>query len=209
MIIRDTDERIMARIAEDYPRVPVILSWTRKHIPQIKRQIAPYQGAVLAALASHYDRDGARFLEIGTALGYSACLMATAAPKARITTLNPKKGEYERAVGNLHIRKNVEVKKLTSEEYLAQCKEAFDLVFVDGDHSRGMVTHDAGFFNHLKVGGLILFHDYAPLDSTRPGEGVYQALNALKKKQRKFDVLVVGDGKVGIAGWYRQEGEVW
>lgn len=205
-----TDGEIMAEVQRAYPEVSAVLSWTRKNIPQIKRQIAPYQGAVLAYYAHQQDRPGARFLEIGTALGYSACLMATAAPRARIVTLNPKPGEFEKAAAALRIRSNVAVIQQTSEQYWkVGGSELYNLVFVDGDHSYRMVLHDSQFFNRLRPGGVILFHDYSPDGSDRPSAGSYQALNELQEKHRPFDVLVVGSGQVGMCGWIRREGETW
>jgi predicted O-methyltransferase YrrM len=205
-----TDEEILDEVRQAYPEVGAVLGWTRKHIPHLKRQIAPYQGAVLAAYAHQQDRLGARFLEIGTAIGYSACLMATAAPRAQVTTLNPKDGEYEKARANLRIRSNVEVVKKTSQEFLRGLNgQSYDLIFVDGDHAYAMVQHDAQFFNALRPGGLILFHDYSPEGSARPSDGSYRALNELQARHRPADVLVVGTGQVGMLGWIRQGGEIW
>lgn len=209
-IITGDDGRIVAAVARVYPDVTAVLNWTKRHIPTIKRQIAPYQGAALAYYAHYFNYPGARFLEIGTALGYSACLMATAAPQAHITTLNPKDGEYEKARTALRIRSNVTVVKQTSQEwYAARRGELYDLIFVDGDHSYNVVLHDSQFFNWLRPGGLILFHDYSPDGSARPSDGSFRALNDLQAKHRPADVKVIGTGQVGMLGWLRQEGEVW
>jgi predicted O-methyltransferase YrrM len=208
--LRAEDGQIVDEVRRAYADVDAVLSWTRKHIPYLKRQISPYQGAVLAYYAHQYNRSGARILEIGTAIGYSACLMATAAPKAQITTLNPKDGEYEKARQNLRIRSNVEVVKQTSQEFAGMVDgQTYDLIFVDGDHAYNMVLHDAQFFNCLRPGGLILFHDYSPDGSARPSDGCYRALNDLQERHREADVLVVGTGDVGMLGWIRQEGETW
>jgi predicted O-methyltransferase YrrM len=220
--VNGEDEEVLGAVRDAWGEggrvrpVDVILAWTRKHIPYLKRQIAPYQGAALAYFAHLYNRPGARFLEIGTAIGYSACLMATAAPRAMITTLNPKEGEFDKAVKNLSIRSNVRVVKQTSQEFYAPSprpspsrERGYDLIFVDGDHAYNMVLHDAQFLNHLRTGGLILFHDYSPEGSARPSDGCYRALNDLAEERRPFDVLIVGSGQVGMAGWIRQEGEVW
>ncbi len=204
------DSQIMADICHSYPEVNTVLAWTGRHIPYYKRQIAPYQGAVLAYHAHQYDRNGSRFLEIGTAIGYSACLMATAAPKASVTTLNPKDGEFERARDTLKIRSNVQVIKSTSQDFWKTKEdELYDLIFVDGDHSYHMVLHDSQFFNCLRPGGLILFHDYSPDGSTRPSAGTYQALNEIQAKYRQADVKVIGSGIVGMLGWMRREREIW
>lgn len=204
------DWDILNRIRKDWREVEAVLGWTARYIPQTKRQIAPYQGAFLAHCAHQLDSPGAQFLEIGSATGYSACLMATAAPRAIITTLNPKNGEYEKAVTNLKIRSNVKVVKQTSQQFFSGLQaEVYDLIFVDGDHSYQMVLHDSGFFNRLCPGGTILFHDYSPDGSTRPSAGCYQALNELQQRHREADIKIVGTGQVGMLGWIRKEGEVW
>lgn len=209
-ILTAGDGDILAAVHDAYPGVKAVLSWTGRHIPYSKKQIFPYQGAFLAHCAHHYDRAGAQFLEIGTCQGYSACLMATAAPQAAITTLNPADGEYEKARANLRIRSNVRVVKATSQQFYQGGSAAeYDLIFVDGDHSYKMVLHDSQFFNRLRPGGLILFHDYSPDGSARPSDGCFRALNDLQAAHRPADVKVIGTGKVGMLGWIRQEGEVW
>lgn len=204
------DKYILAAVAREMSGVESVLKWTSLHIPASKRQIAPYQAAVLAYYARSFNKAGARFLEIGTALGYSACVMATAAPWSTIVTLNPKDGEFERAVSNLRIRSNVIVAKMTSVDFKkSNAGGNYDIVFVDGDHAYNMIMHDAGFFNDLVEGGLILFHDYSPPESTRASAGSYQALNDLQESRRPAGVKVVGAGLVGMLGWFRRVGEVW
>jgi predicted O-methyltransferase YrrM len=203
------DDKIMKTVRKLWPDVDAVLKWAAKYIPKIKRQVAEYQGAILAYYAYVYNKPSAKFLEIGTAIGYSACVMATAAPMAWITTLNPKGGEYQKAVKNLSVRSNVRVVKQTSEEFWHSDNGQYDMIFVDGDHRYAMVLHDAQFFNRLKPGGLIIFHDYSPDGSDRPSDGSYKALNDLAEKHRPFDVKVVGTGNVGMVGWIRQTGETW
>lgn len=203
------DEEILAEVGRAWLDVEAVLGWTARHIPHIKRQIAAYQGAALAYYAHLHNRPGAQFLEIGTAIGYSACLMATAAPKATITTLNPKDGEFEKARDNLKIRSTVKVVKATSEDFFSRPGGPYDLIFVDGDHSYKMVRHDAMYFNRLRPGGLILFHDYSPDGSARPSAGSFKALNDLQDMYRPADVKIIGSGQVGMLGWVRQEGETW
>lgn len=205
------DEAILATIYLEVPEVRAILDWTGNHIQSSKRQVMKYQAAVLAYWAVKRNLPGANFLEIGTALGYSACVLATAAPQARLTTLNPKPGEYERGRDNLRIRANVRVVQRTSVQYLAEHpeREVNDLVFVDGDHSYPMVVHDSQYFDTLRPGGVILYHDYSPEGSARPSHGTFLALNELQACNRPADICVIGTGGIGMLGWIKRAGEVW
>ncbi len=79
-----------------------------------------------------------------------------------------------------------------------------DMIFVDGDHKN--VVRDLPWWNALKPGGFMFFHDYTPADATsRPCPPVYEALNdfSIYLKRPEPDVIVVDDGKLGMAGFYR------
>jgi predicted O-methyltransferase YrrM len=163
-------------------------------------------------------------LEIGTALGYSAAMMAEAAPTAHITTLNPKEIEYPRAVKWLAPYTNVHVAKIKSWDFLEAARHfstptyqwQVDMIFVDGDH--GQIKRDLPWWEFLKVGGLMLFHDYSPEGSARPCQPVYDAVNdfavGLGREPDLLvdwgiepDLLVIDDRGVGLAGFYKREGE--
>jgi predicted O-methyltransferase YrrM len=167
----------------------------------IKGQMRAYQAAALYWLARRYDREGARILEVGTFVGYSASVMAQAAPKATIKTLNPALHEVLEAKANLEPLRNVEVLPHKSWEYLLVYDgPAFDLIFVDGDHKRA--RRDMPLWNWIGVGGLMLFHDYTLAGSPN----VVEAVNELGAKLRRMpDVLLLDDQGVGMAGFYRQD----
>jgi predicted O-methyltransferase YrrM len=192
-----------------WPGVDEVLAGARAAVPWCKREIWPHQAAVLAFLAHQFDREGARILEIGTALGYSAAVMALAAPRARITTLNPKGPEYVQAMSNLDRFANVRVLMEYSYQYLADYSgSSLDLVFVDGDHSLEGVRRDTGWWKHVREGGLILFHDYSPAGSKRPNPEVVQAVDEFAARLgRRPDVLVVDEQSVGMAGFVRREAD--
>lgn len=176
------------------------LASVRADIPQTKREIGYAEAVALYHLARQHD--GGAFLEIGTAYGFSAAVLALAAPNARIVTLNPKDTEYPRAKENLAQYENVIVRKAKSWDHLDGYQGPYlDLVFVDGDH--GQVARDFAWWNWLKAGGLMLFHDYAPEGDSRPCQPVYEALNALRDALcRDFDVRYQS-----LAGWYKQKQE--
>lgn len=178
----------------------------QQNVPYGKRQVWPWQAAVLGILARGCNKAGAQILEIGTALGFSATVLAQAAPLARVVTANPKDGEFERALPGLQASPNIKPVKLHSNELLAQWRyPLLDMVFVDGDHRYDAVRQDWGWFYLLQPRGLILFHDYSPEGSRRPTPDTFRAVNDIKAELgRDFDVLVTDDSGVGMAGWRRQ-----
>jgi predicted O-methyltransferase YrrM len=164
----------------------------------IEAQILPYQAAALYVLARQYDLAGARLLDIGTAAGYSASVMAQAAPKAEIVTLNPAAHEVEAARRNLERWPNARVVQSTSWAYLSDYGGPFlGMIFVDGDHRR--VADDIPWWRWVEAGGLLLFHDY----STGACPPVYESVNGLAEALgRGLDVLIVDDRGIGMAGFY-------
>lgn len=200
--LQGTQIEIIKAVRRLYPEITSILGLVAAKVPFIKRQVAEYQGAVLYALAAQYNHEGAMILEIGTAWGYSAACMATAAPKAKLITLNPKPTEYPVATQHLVPWPNVTVLNLKSWDYVDQNEHIFDLVFVDGDH--GQVRRDMIWWRFLKPGGLLLFHDYAPDGSGRPCQPVYDEVNRFAAQLgREPDVLIIDERGVGLAGFYK------
>ncbi len=202
-----TDADVLAEIRTMHPKVDGILARALELVPYGKRQITPTQGAFLYAAARPFNREGARILEIGTFHGYSAALLAMACPRAMIVTLNPRRDESARArlfLGSLH---NVEVMEYLSWDYLSIYRgPVFDIVWVDGDHKQ--IKRDLPWWGRLRVGGLMIFHDYAPDGTHRPCQPVYDALNEMSAKLgRPFDVSAIDDGGVGLVGFYKREGE--
>ena len=209
MHLRGTPDDILNQVARQYPVVMDVLNHSNTAIAtrKTKREIAPYQAAALYAVTRPYNYAGAHILEIGTALGFSASVMAQAAPQAHITTLNPRVDEADRARQNLVQFPNVKVVAAASWDYLLHYKlPLFDLIFVDGDHAQ--VARDLPWFNLLRPGGLMIFHDYAPAGTYRQCPPVYDCLNHMVGTLgRDFDVSVIDDGGVGMVGVYKREGE--
>lgn len=199
MNLQGTQVAIMTQLINRYPQIPAALEQSRERCKPNRRSIAEYQAAALYALAQPYD--GQPILEIGTALGYSAAVLAQACPNSSIVTLNPHIPELEKAIENLSPYGNVKVVGLSSWDYLAQISAMFGFIFVDGDHKR--VRADLPWWDRLLPGGLILFHDYSPAGSYRECPPVYEALNefTLALGKAEPDVLVVDDGGVGMAGY--------
>ena len=72
------------------------------------------------------------------------------------------------------------------------------------------MAEDLPWYNKLKVGGLMIHHDYCPADApVRPCRWVYETVNAFSTRLHAPDVLMADDTREGMAGHYRREGEVW
>ncbi len=193
-----TPEELYAALAS--PEAEQALAAT-EHIPGKMR---PYQYALLHRLAGAFD--GGRILEIGCYQGRSAVTMAMAAPRAWITTMSPDGAQVAEARRHRKGWK-VEVLRAASWDVLEWDKSVWDMIYVDGDHVR--VARDLPWFNRLRTGGLMLFHDYtAGGDSVRGHPYVCQAVDGMAERLgREPDVLVVDSNGVGMAGLYRREGE--
>jgi len=204
MRMRGSSDELWARLVNaDIARALVDMS----HVKGLMRQ---YQMAALWRLAKQFD--GGEILEIGCYHGASARMMALAAPLANIVTISPDEEQVQIAARNVAGR-NVAVLQTTSMAHLKVDRTEWDMVYVDGNHTRA--GEDVQWFNRLKVGGLILFHDYtARVNSEIPGRKahpeVVAAVDALGEKLgRRPDMLLVDDDGIGMAGYYRGEGERW
>jgi predicted O-methyltransferase YrrM len=186
----------------------------RKTIRQSKHEVAEWQAMCLYALATHVnlavrrlDQRPGYALEIGTAMGYSAYFLSRGLPHMFLTTLTPNDGERvaaQRALAPMA----VECLEFKSWDYLKMSKRNYDFIFVDGDHKQ--ILRDLPWFNRLRPNGLILFHDVSPAGSARACPPVYEGvLKMAADLGRDPDVWLADEGQVGMAGFYRREGETW
>lgn len=179
-------------------------------LPVVKRQVLDYQLMALYHLARQYNVAGAEILEIGTGHGGSGYMLAHAAPLARVKsiTTEPREAVVAEAFWHSQGLRNVWAEVVCSWDLLRMSSsEGWSLVFVDGDHNR--IARDLPWFNRLRVDGLLVCHDYSPAGSRSPSPVVHQELDhAAERLGRPFDVRVVDDGLVGMAGFYRRAGEV-
>lgn len=204
LVLHGSVDTLLQKLPELFPGATEALETSKNIKPGLLR----YQAMFLFGLAGQFNRSGANILELGTAVGYSASMIAQGAPLARIVTLNPRQGEIELAQRNLRPWPNVKVVVMYSWEYLARSPRdsLLDMVFVDGDHNQ--IARDLPWFNRLAVGGLFLCHDYTPLGSKKPSPIIYAELDRLAERLgRPFDVSLIDDGHVGMVGFYRREGE--
>lgn len=205
--ITGTKEALQTWVKRRYPEIVTVMAQVDQDVPYLKRQISPYQGALLYWLFR--PSWGQHILEIGTAWGYSAAILAWAAgPWGQVTTLNPKGHEVERAREHLADYETVSIIQTRSDEYWAQSDGAeYGGLFVDGDHEH--VSRDFPYLNRVKVGHPIVFHDYSPEGSWRPCGSVYDQINddLAARLGRLPDLVIEEPDHTGLAIYYRREGD--
>jgi predicted O-methyltransferase YrrM len=131
--------------------------------PAIPTSVTAAEAAELARLAE--DRT---VLEVGSAYGYSAVVMALTG--ASVTAVDPHAwigGSREAMAANLAaygVAARVEVIAEPSQQALPRLAEEgrrFGLVFIDGDHSAEGARHDLRWaLQLLDAGGTLAVHDY-------------------------------------------------
>ena len=152
----------------------------RREVPAIRRQTEPLLKRIL-------DEDRpARILEIGTAIGYSACFMATVLPAAQITTIEVYDRSFydaKEAIERLGLTDRIEQILGDAAEVLPRLADdgrQYDLVFIDAAKS-----HYRTYFEDslcLTKSGLftgIGHPDHVKLFGHRPSfslEGYYEKL---------------------------------
>ncbi len=96
-------------------------------------------------------------LEIGTAIGYSAILMANATPEVEITTIEKDEKRYREAVKNVNscgLDKRIDVVYNDALE-VNLAGHSYDLIFIDAAKG-GYIKYFEKFCNYLNPGGVII-----------------------------------------------------
>ena len=203
-------------VEELVDRLDALYPGTRKQVKHVwqnvfhhpDHEISFHEAMLLHILTRQYNKPGAQILEIGTCYGYSASIMADAAPKANIVTMTPNWHHVKFALENFKERPNIQVVQSRSVDYLYNYSGPMvDILMVDGDHNE--IRADLPWWNWVKVGGLMFHHDYSNIPERPPCRKVYGVMNEFSKAIHKPDILMVTDKKQGVAGWYRNKGEVW
>ena len=100
-------------------------------------------------------------LEIGTAIGFSALLMAEHAPKAKITTIdrNPEMiGFAKENFAQFDNRKQITLLEGDAVDVLSTLTDTYDFVFMDSAKSKYIVFLPE-ILKHLDVGGVVVLDD--------------------------------------------------
>ena len=97
-----------------------------------------------------------KILEIGTAIGYSAIMMALANPNAEITTIERDEKRYLEAIKNikkLHLENRINL--IFSDAFNVKLEDEFDLVFIDAAKAQNIKFFEI-FSKNLKSKGTII-----------------------------------------------------
>ena len=139
--------------------------------PVISTSVLPEEAAALGRLAANGD-----VLEIGSAFGYSAVVMALAG--AYVAAVDPHTwipgslAAMERNLAAYGVAEQVAILQEPSASAvsaLAAEGTRFGLVFIDGDHSAEAVREDVALaLTVLRPGGVLACHDYGE-DCCCPG----------------------------------------
>lgn len=162
--------------------------------PAINTSLTEKETAELQRLARSQDLTPVEVLEVGSAYGYSTVAMALAG--AHVTAVDPhlQMASYQQMMANLGyygVADRVDVIQGDSRAVLPRLADegrTFDLVWIDGDHTADMVTHDVQWARKLlKPAGVLACHDYD--EETCPG--VRHALDAWKPPPLLVDTLAI------------------
>lgn len=163
------------------------------------RPVAPGDGPAISTSLTAAESDelrrlaaGADVLEIGSAYGYSAIVMALAGARS-VTAVDPHVwlDSWPEMLANVEaygVADRVTILRAASREALPTLGAAFDLVWIDGDHEATAVELDVSWGRRLlRPTGTLACHDYG--EDTCPG--VRWALDAWKVPPKLVDTLAV------------------
>lgn len=143
--------------------------------------------------------DGGIIVDIGTAAGNSAFIMALASkPSVRVWTIDPIENKnFLSKRMELGLLDRVHFIGDTSNNAVLDWDESIDLLFIDGLHSvKGMLDDINNWGKFVKKGSTILLHDYYWY-----GEDAQKAIDSTNIKLKLLDVPfgLHDDKKVGMA----------
>ncbi len=141
------------------------------------------------------EKQPARILEIGTAVGYSGLIMLTAHAGAVLDTVEIKRDRIEKAVANFEkygVPDRARVLEGDAGEVLFRLCGKYDFIFLDGPKTKYPVYYET-LLGHLETGG-ILFADNVLLDGKVRGEtATKKGKETITEGIRKFLKLVTTD----------------
>ncbi|MDG3142115.1 O-methyltransferase [Streptococcus suis] len=177
------------------------------NIPIIQHEVVAYFRLLMQSLQPKH------ILEVGTAIGFSALLMAEYAPEAQITTIDRNPEMIALAKDNFakyDSRHQITLVEGDAADVINDLNQEYDFVFMDSAKSKYIVFLPQ-ILNHLKMGGIILFDDVfqggdivKPIEDVRRGQrtiyrGLHRLLDAtLKHPDLTASLLPMSDGLLMI-----------
>lgn len=154
-----------------------------ENIPIIQHEVVAYFRLLMQSLQPE------KILEIGTAIGFSALLMAENAPQSKIVTIDRNEEMITFAKENFakfDRRNQIQLLEGDAADLITNLDEEFDFVFMDSAKSKYIVFLPE-ILKHLKVGGMIVFDDIfqggdivKPIEEVRRGQRtIYRGLQRL------------------------------
>lgn len=146
----------------------------KENIPVIPHETVAYFRLLMETLQPKH------ILEIGTAIGFSALLMAQHAPEAKITTIDRNEEMIGLAKENLakyDKRSQITLLEGDAVDLIGSLTETYDFVFMDSAKSKYIVFLPE-ILKHVKVGGLIV------LDDVFQGGDVAKEIGEVRRGQR-------------------------
>lgn len=155
----------------------------QENIPIIQHEVVAYFRVLLQTIQPK------AILEVGTAIGFSALLMAENVPTASITTIDRNLEMIELAKKNFEkydSRHQISLLEGDAADILSTLNQEFDFVFLDSAKSKYIVFLPE-ILRNLKVGGIIIIDDVfqggdiaKPIEEVRRGQRtIYRGLHKL------------------------------
>lgn len=146
----------------------------KENVPIIPHETVVYFQFLLSALRPKH------ILEVGTAIGFSALLMADSAPDAKVTTIerNPEMAELARKhFKQYDLASQVELIEGDADEILPTLTGTYDFAFMDSAKSKYIVFLP-NILARLSVGGIVV------IDDVFQGGDVAKPIEEVKRNQR-------------------------
>ena len=174
-------------LLENQGHLAEIEAFAHEHnIPIIQHEVVAYFRLLMQSL------EPKNILEVGTAIGFSALLMAEFAPKAQITTIDRNPEMISLAKENFDkydSRKQITLLEGDAVDVINDLDQDYDFVFMDSAKSKYIVFLPE-ILKHVKKGGIIIFDDIfqggdiaKPIEDVRRGQRtIYRGLHRLFDK---------------------------
>ncbi|HEY8361459.1 MAG TPA: O-methyltransferase [Tissierellaceae bacterium] len=181
------------------------------HVPIVQPEVAQLLKVLLKI------KNPKNILEIGTAIGYSAILMAeNSSDNCKITTIERRKDMVEKALENISktpYKDRIKVLEGEAEEILSSLNDKYDFIFLDAAKGQYMEFFNK-CINLLEKGGIVVSDNVLYKGMVATDELVIRRKKTIVKRLRTFlkyinetegyisCIIPIGDG---LAITYKEE----